>query len=1349
MSYLDEALEEVKRVTPKSGVNVCIYDDYEDVGNRLETIANLNTVEEAQKFINDYDGDAELVMYEADILEESAGKNFMSSDKNHNIPTYLEMSLQDYVSGQNRDNDEYEDTNWKKSNEFDEDKVNRHPEGSEDGKGGQFAPKDGGVGHSFSEPKKIDKEELDEDSDYRKDNPVKEDNVIRVGDPLDEEWYEKLEIGEEYTQLSHIRDYFDSKNYEQHFEGYNLFTRFDIKNKGYEDQSDKTIGQLVKLYDDNGKLIAEQRTGKDTGEFIISEKRLDENGEMKEIEYTDEEHAKNMRNFVPKYDKNYKDQRIKWDKNEKEKGKIKEFMFEGKEIEDLKKEQRSMTSEIIKLNRKVDSAENDDEIRKYQDEILEINKKSGEIGEKIKEARLDKKNDSHVQANMYDIAEIMNHINRMKDGGGDINEFSREELLSVAKSKLDDHDVKTLEKFFRMSDRVEADIKEGNIETMGKFGKNEYDEHSFVEMANSEIRNNRDLQKAEIEYKEYKTNLKSRELLYNEGDEYLENEFSFILAVVNLQDKYGLDEDTKERLRKEATPQKPVKDMNEQEKETYRKNMDTYHDYVKKEGKPTEREQKLLDDEKKYADLNKGSLIYVGENLEMHKNRIGNEVFTPLTAKNVHIYSVGDIEQDVKEHLYKKAKDFFPKNRWVKQSTDVSKHSTLKGRYRYNNVDTGRWGNRSFPKSSDVANMDAENRMHLQLNAHEGKKFKVKKGGKNLTTGGNWDKKEQTIQIFDAGSKKPNGGKRAVDWIWEHELSHSHYDYLGDAIDDGKLKDKVDAYKTFNEEAKKVDAGVIRKLMGSYASDYVVAYNNGEPKGQSVETELYAGFTDVRYQKIHDVGMQMDSWDAWRELAKTYPKLMKAFEKLSGEGVGNTALGNVFSQENIGKSSSEIHDTETIGIDIGRNIVDFDVADYIIEKGYNEIGKLVSVKTLFPENVKADEEFREEEHPRDEDGKFTSKWEISTFVGGHEIPVTQREKDNWEKHTTEEQRKDPNFKTMYGDKLKEKARGKGWDESEDVKVEKEIMEPQPPEERPQGKNYRIEAMTNKLKNHIEYMEGVLRKVEKGNKGEVYERILKMQEQLSNLESEKDVKKRVKLPNLPMGKNTHTKHTEGFVHSGKTKVKVERSFFDNDPMNKFRWELDLVQSAWNNLPDEVRDMVGNLNIKKSRASGRNPYRNGSWNDRNKTLTMNITDRSTNAETLYHEIGHARWHHMKETNPEKVDEFIAEVNKVGGAITKYAESYRNAERREMAYRRRWLPRIERTKELDPKRYEKNMKTLDARLKNVKDLYQNENHSELNSYIMGEMREDDKTNPIVVHDDRLKRLIIAYKNLWGIEN
>ncbi len=49
---------------------------------------------------------------------------------------------------------------------------------------------------------------------------------------------------------------------------------------------------------------------------------------------------------------------------------------------------------------------------------------------------------------------------------------------------------------------------------------------------------------------------------------------------------------------------------------------------------------------------------------------------------------------------------------------------------------------------------------------------------------------------------------------------------------------------------------------------------------------------------------------------------------------------------------------------------------------------------------------------------------------GDEIPVTQREKDDWEKHTTEEHRKNSNFTTRGGDKLIEKARKKGWDESE-------------------------------------------------------------------------------------------------------------------------------------------------------------------------------------------------------------------------------------------------------------------------------------------------------------------------------
>tara|TARA_R110002020_G_scaffold257634_3_gene471307 strand:+ start:940 stop:3084 length:2145 start_codon:yes stop_codon:yes gene_type:complete len=119
MSYIEDALEEVKRVTPISGVNVCIFDDFEEVGNKLETIANFDTVEEAQDFIDNYeDEEVELVMYEA---EESTEYNTkypsFSTQKNHNVDNYIDMAQNDYEKGVNRDNDEYENTNYRKTTE--------------------------------------------------------------------------------------------------------------------------------------------------------------------------------------------------------------------------------------------------------------------------------------------------------------------------------------------------------------------------------------------------------------------------------------------------------------------------------------------------------------------------------------------------------------------------------------------------------------------------------------------------------------------------------------------------------------------------------------------------------------------------------------------------------------------------------------------------------------------------------------------------------------------------------------------------------------------------------------------------------------------------------------------------------------------------------------------------------------------------------------------------------------------------------------------------------------------------------------------------------------------------------
>jgi len=123
MSYIEDALEEVRRVTPISGVNVCIFDDFEEVGSKLETIANFDTVEEAQDFIDNYDDEeVELVMYQA---EESTEYVNVSSKKNHNVDNYIDMAQDDYEKGVNRDNDEYENTNYRKTTE----KLNKNGTG--------------------------------------------------------------------------------------------------------------------------------------------------------------------------------------------------------------------------------------------------------------------------------------------------------------------------------------------------------------------------------------------------------------------------------------------------------------------------------------------------------------------------------------------------------------------------------------------------------------------------------------------------------------------------------------------------------------------------------------------------------------------------------------------------------------------------------------------------------------------------------------------------------------------------------------------------------------------------------------------------------------------------------------------------------------------------------------------------------------------------------------------------------------------------------------------------------------------------------------------------------------------
>ena len=169
-----------------------------------------------------------------------------------------------------------------------------------------------------------------------------------------------------------------------------------------------------------------------------------------------------------------------------------------------------------------------------------------------------------------------------------------------------------LEKFFRVSDKVKNDLDNGEIETVGKFGKNELDEHAFIEFANSKIRTDRELRRTIHNFEVEKVDLKSGKLLSLElsGEyDFEENDPADLYGVsLNINEKHGLDDDERERLlqvHKDSFPKDKngriidIDDLQEHEKEVIRRTLKNYQDYKDKKGKPTEREQKLLDDEKK------------------------------------------------------------------------------------------------------------------------------------------------------------------------------------------------------------------------------------------------------------------------------------------------------------------------------------------------------------------------------------------------------------------------------------------------------------------------------------------------------------------------------------------------------------------------------------------------------------------------------------------------------------------------------------------------------------------------------------------------------------------------------
>jgi hypothetical protein len=107
MTYIEDIMREVANVTPKYGFNVCSFDDWEDVGERLEVLGHFDTMVEAQQFADQYE-DKVIFIYAG---EEEADEG-MSVIKNHSVDDYIAKAIDDYEKGKNSPNEDYEKINY-------------------------------------------------------------------------------------------------------------------------------------------------------------------------------------------------------------------------------------------------------------------------------------------------------------------------------------------------------------------------------------------------------------------------------------------------------------------------------------------------------------------------------------------------------------------------------------------------------------------------------------------------------------------------------------------------------------------------------------------------------------------------------------------------------------------------------------------------------------------------------------------------------------------------------------------------------------------------------------------------------------------------------------------------------------------------------------------------------------------------------------------------------------------------------------------------------------------------------------------------------------------------------------
>lgn len=387
---------------------------------------------------------------------------------------------------------------------------------------------------------------------------------------------------------------------------------------------------------------------------------------------------------------------------------------------------------------------------------------------------------------------------------------------------------------------------------------------------------------------------------------------------------------------------------------------------------------------------------------------------------------------------------------------------------------------------------------------------------------------------------------------------------------------------------------------------------------------------------------------------------------------------------------------------------------------------------------RAREEFKEDEHPRKDDGKFAPKG--STTV-----------RQKFDKILRDDTAID--FKLQEGNiKKKERDLQKLKDMKEDYKLN--------------PSDYHAEIHGKPFNEFMDIRIGIWERYVK----QEHDKLQVLKDSLSSYDKSPFV-------TLPTKPNTHNVGEKGFKFGGKkfkglklsdhrrgepiiiggiTKEEMGGVYIDSS-LNKSASELalknyELVKETWNELSDEDRELVDVLKFRFSNTDKKNM---GTHVNRVEVdgriftpayievqLSNSLSTGTSAINTLVHEVGHAKFAKIEKTSPEKVEKFNKVIREIG-SVTPYVKTYeQNFEEMKIEHQVERSSREYKEKtDVQRKNREEHM---ERELKNADLIFGNEAHSEFYAMLHAPTLNYGHT----ITNENMEKMAKAYKELHDIE-